>query len=301
MNGTYQLLKSLSRVCCLLSDTGAAKVGNFLGKFFWTLVPGKRKKLAVQNILRSNITKDVKKAEEISKAAGVRFGALGVSMFRFPLLNKENISKYVSIRGKEKLDEALAAGKGCIIAANHCGNWELEGAALALYGYPLLAVGMKQSNDGFDRFIREYRSIPGQTVEYKTGVRDMLRRLKEGYFIGLLYDQDPGETGLISPFLGQKTLTATGPAHFSMMTGCPIFIIFMHQLTDYTYEIIVEDAVYADKSLGKKEAIQKVTDEINKKLGDWIKLHPEDWFWLHNRWKWTDRLYPELKEESCSN
>lgn len=301
MNGTYQLLKSLSRACCFLSDAGAAKVGSFLGQFFWTLVPGKRKKLAVQNILRSNITKDVKKAEEISKAAGVRFGTLGVSMFRFPLLNKENISKYVSIRGKEKLDEALVAGKGCIIAANHCGNWEMEGAALALYGYPILAVGMKQSNDGFDRFIREYRSIPGQTVEYKTGVRDMLRRLKEGYFVGLLYDQDPGETGLISPFLGQKTLTATGPAHFSMMTGCPIFIIFMHQLTDYTYEIIVEDAVYADKSLGKKEAIQKVTDEINKKLGDWIKLHPEDWFWLHNRWKWTDRLYPELKEESCSN
>ena len=42
----------------------------------------------------------------------------------------------------------------------------------------------------------------------------------------------------------------------------------------------------------------QITDDINKRLGDWIKKHPEDWFWLHNRWKWTDRFYPELKEES---
>lgn len=59
---------------------------------------------------------------------------------------------------------------------------------------------MKQSNEGFDKFIREYRSIPGQTVEYKTGVRDMLRRLKEGYFVGLLCDQDPGIPDLFLPF-----------------------------------------------------------------------------------------------------
>lgn len=130
---------------------------------------------------------------------------------------------------------------------------------------------MKQSNEGFDKFIREYRSIPGQTVEYKTGVRDMLRRLKEGYFVGLLCDQDPGDTGLISPFLGRKTLTPTGPAHFALMTGRPVLMAFMHQLTDYTYEIIVEDPIYADKNLGKKESVRQITDDINKRLGDWIK------------------------------
>ena len=102
-----------------------------------------------------------------------------------------------------------AEGKGCILAATHCGNWEMEGAALALYGYPLLSVAMKQNNEEFDRFLCEYRSMPGQTVEYKTGVRDMLRRLKEGYFVGLLCDQDPGDTGILSDFFGEKTLTAT--------------------------------------------------------------------------------------------
>ena len=217
MKGTYRLLKTLGAFCCGLSEENAVKAGDALGKFFWLLVPARRKRLAVANLLRTGLAKDEKEAERIAKASAVRFGPLGVSMFRFPLLTKENISEYVTIRGKEKLDAIKAEGKGCILAATHCGNWEVEGAALALYGYPLLSVAMKQNNEEFDRFLCEYRSMPGQTVEYKTGVRDMLRRLKEGYFVGLLCDQDPGDTGILSDFFGEKTLTATGPAHFSML------------------------------------------------------------------------------------
>lgn len=297
MRGTYRLLKMLGSFCCGLSEKKAIKAGEALGKFFWLLVPGRRKKLAVENILRCHITEDRKEAERIAKASAVRFGPLGVSMFRFPLLTKENISDYVTIQGKEKLDEILASGKGCVLAATHCGNWEVEGAALALYGYPLLSVAMKQKNQEFDRFLCEYRSMPGQTVEYKTGVRDMLRRLKAGYFVGLLCDQDPGDAGIISDFLGQKTLTPTGPAHFSLLCHLPVMTALIHQTAPFRYEIIIDDPITPDEGLNKKEAIQNVTDKINQRLEAWIRKYPEEWFWLHNRWKWTDRLYPELREK----
>ena len=297
MNATYTLLKTLGSFCCGLSEKGAIKAGNALGQFFWLLVPPKRKKLAVENILRCGITTDKKEAERIAKASAVRFGPLGVSMFRFPLLHKDNIEKYVTIQGKEKLDAILASGKGCILAATHCGNWEMEGAALALYGYPLLSVAMKQANQGFDQFLCEYRSMPGQTVEYKTGVRDMLRRLKQGYFVGLLCDQDPGEAGIISDFMGQKTLTPTGPAHFSLMCHLPVMTALIHQKAPFRYEIIIGDPITADEGLNKKEAIQNITDKINERLEAWIRKYPEEWFWLHNRWKWTDRFHPELRKQ----
>lgn len=296
MNITYTFLKVLSRFACILSESGAEKMGKILGNFFWHLVPPKRKKISRENILRAGITKDRAKAEEISKNAARRFGSLGVSMLRFPLLTKENISNYVIIRNKEHLDNILKDKKGCILAANHCGNWEMEGAALALYGYPLLSVGMKQSNEGFDKFICEYRALTGQTIEYKTGVRDMFRRLKEGYFVALLCDQDPGHTGILSELFEQKTLTPTGPAHFSVMTGLPVVTLFIHQTDTFKYEIIVGDPILADIGLGKKEAVQKITDTLNKKLETWVRTYPEEWFWMHNRWKWTDRLHPELKE-----
>lgn len=297
MKGTYTLLKGLGWITVHLSPDGAASMGQWLGNLFWALVPPKRKKLAVANILRAGITKDRKEAERIAKASSVRFGPLAVSMFRFPLLKPSNIQDYVEIEGKEKLDKILASGKGCILAATHCGNWEIEGAALALYGYPLLSVAMKQKNKEFDRFLCEYRSMPGQTVEYKTGVRDMLRRLKEGYFVGLLCDQDPGDTGILSEFLGQKTLTPTGPAHFSLLCNLPVMTALIHEDKRGHYRIIIDEPIEAPEELKKKEAIQYITDEINQRLEKWIRKYPEEWFWLHNRWKWTDRLYPEAKEK----
>lgn len=293
MKGTYALLKCLSRICCGLSPEGAARAGKALGRFFWLCVPPRRKKLAVDNILRTGIAADEKEARRIAKESALRFGPLGVAMFRFPLLTKKNIRDYVTIVGAEKLDAIKESGRGCILAATHCGNWEVEGAALALYGYPLLSVAMKQKNEEFDKFITEYRSLPGQTVEYKTGVRDMLRRLRQGYFVGLLCDQDPGDTGILSPFLGQRTLTATGPAHFAVTTGLPVMTALIHQTGLETYTIIIGDPITADEGVSKKEAIQQITDRINARLEAWIRKYPEEWFWLHNRWKWTDHLYPE--------
>ena len=100
MKGTYRLLKTLGAFCCGLSEENAVKAGDALGKFFWLLVPARRKRLAVANLLRTGLAKDEKEAERIAKASAVRFGPLGVSMFRFPLLTKENISEHVTIQGK---------------------------------------------------------------------------------------------------------------------------------------------------------------------------------------------------------
>lgn len=300
MIGNYFLLKSLSHLCCRMSLQHAEKMGDFLGHFFWACVPHKRKVLAVNNIFRGGITKDPREAERISRKAALRFGNIAVTMFRFPLLTKENIHQFVSIEGEEKLDRLAGEHKGCILAATHCGNWEMEGAALALMGYPLLSVAMKQKNKEFDHFLCEYRSMPGQVIEYKTGVRDMLRRLKEGYFVGLLCDQDPGDTGILSPFLGQPTLTAAGPAHFSLLTKLPVITALIHQTGPWNYHIVIGDPITADPGLKKKEAIQNITDKINVRLGEWIRKYPEEWFWLHNRWKWTDRLYDKKNRQQSA-
>ncbi|HAT56033.1 MAG TPA: lipid A biosynthesis acyltransferase [Veillonellaceae bacterium] len=290
MKGTYAFLKSLSRFSCRLSPQGAERMGRILGLIFWTLVPPKRKQLAEKNILRAGITKNKREARRIARESSLRFGPMAVDMFRFPLLDSRNIRDIVTIEGSEYLDALKKEGKGCILAANHCGNWELEGAALALFGYPLLAVGMKQKNEEFDRFIREYRSIPGETVEYKTGIRDMYRRLKQGYFIGLLCDQDPGNAGIPADLFGEPTLTPTGPAHFSRLCEVPILMLFIHHTGNGHYHITLEPPFWTDSELPKKEAVLKMTSLINSRLEKWIRTYPEEWFWLHNRWKWTDRL-----------
>lgn len=85
MGATYRLLKMLGWAACRLSPSGADAMGRGLGRFFWTFVPPKRKKLAVENIIRAGVTKDRKEAEQIARSSSLRFGPLGISMFRFPL------------------------------------------------------------------------------------------------------------------------------------------------------------------------------------------------------------------------
>ena len=125
-------------------------------------------------------------------------------MFRFPLLNKENIEKYVTITGKEKLDKIKAMNQGCILAANHCGNWEIEGAALSLFGYPILAVGMEQSNKGFDKFLRKYRSMVGQKVEYKRGYEIFINGCEKVILSDFFVIKTPALPVYYLLFLGKK-------------------------------------------------------------------------------------------------
>ena len=75
------------------------------------------------------------------------------------------------------------------------------------------------------------------------------------------------------------------------MTDLPVIPVFIHMKENGLYEIVVEDPLYVRQGKNKKEKVQLLTDEINERLEKWIRTYPEEWFWLHNRWKHTDRLY----------
>lgn len=113
--------------------------------------------------------------------------------------------------------------------ASHAGNWELLGAALAMNGYPLISVAQEQNSKSADTFINEYRALMKQHVTYKTGIRDMVRFLRDGHYIGLLMDQDPGYAGIMVKLFGKDTLTADGPAKLAGIDHYPIICTFIHE------------------------------------------------------------------------
>ena len=131
-----------------------------------------------------------------------------------------------------------------------------------------------------------------QHVMYKTSVRDMVKALKNGAFLGLIMDQDPGENGVLVPFFGYETLTADGPAVLGRMQDVPIIFVTMHY-SPYTgkHELEVHPPLYVEKTDDKKRDVAITTIKLNEFIEDYIRRYPEDWFWLHNRWKWTRRYY----------
>ena len=292
----YTSMKALSAVLCALPYQLQYGIGYLLGQLGWLFTPKKRKRLAIGQILFCRITEDVEEAKRIAKASVTRFGRMIVDVLRYPEIKDGKYKEMFTMDGREYLEDAKADGKGAIVIALHSGNWELLGGILASEGYPLISVAMQQQGDA-DRFINEYRTMMHQHVTYKTGVREMVKELQKGSFIGLIMDQDPGDQGQLVPFFGYETLTPVGPAAMARMQNVPIIPITI-RFDEYTekHEITVHPPIYTEKTDDRKRDITVTLTTLNEWLEDYIRRYPEDWFWLHNRWKWTRRLYGDKIE-----
>ena len=292
----YRFMKLFSAFICLLPMSIQYGIGTILGEIAWLACPRKRKKLAISQILFCNITDDLEEAKTIAKASTTRFGRMIIDVLRYPEIKDGDYRDMIDFQGREYLDDALENGKGAIIAAMHSGNWELLGGVLASEGYPLISVAMEQNGDA-DKFINEYREMMHQHVTYKTGIREMILELKKGSFIGLIMDQDPGKTGVLTPFFGYETLTATGPAVLGRMQDVPIIFVTIHYSPFEDKHIMrAEPPIYAENTEDKKRDIAVTTTKLNEFMEDYIRRFPEDWFWLHNRWKWTRKVYKDQIE-----
>lgn len=282
----YWFLKVLSWIACRFSMSACLAAGKLLGRLTWYGVPGKRKRMGIDNVMRCLGT-DEAEAERIVKASWVQFGPMVMEILRYPELVKEGrMWRHVSIDGLEHLQKVIAEGRGGIIATNHSDSWEIMGAALAQYGVPLVGVAKKQKNRQADRFIIEYRELSGMHITYSSDVREMFRMIKEGWLIGLIMDQDPSlKDGVILDFFGRKTNCVTGPATLARFQNAPIFPGQIQHRPDGGHHITIYPPLYVQKTKNKQEDIRRTMQQLVNILEQQIRRYPEDWFWLHDRWK----------------
>jgi len=279
----YKIVKIMSSIVSMLPRAVWQTIGKILGEVCWLLVPSKRKTMALENIMRS-LSLDKMEALRIAKKSTTRFGKMFMEVLYMPKLNKDNIKQYVHIENPEYLTEALAHGKGAVLATAHSGNWELLGAALAMYGFPLVAVVQKQTNADMDQFINENRTKAGMHITYKTGVRDMIRMLGEGRIIGLLMDQDAHD-GVFVKFFDRLASTPPGAAALARMKEAPIVPAFITENADGSHTGILHPPVWVQKTSSREEDILVTTEQLTSIIEQHIRKVPHEWFWLHNRWK----------------
>lgn len=280
----YFLLKTFSRIACMLPDSLLRQLGDFIGVLLWPLVPQKRRIMAVNNAMQA-LGLDRRAATAIVKASAARFGRMFFEVLTLPKLNKENIGRHVIIEGREHMEEAYSHGRGVIIASAHSGNWELIGPTLALNGFPVVGVAQKQTNNAMDRLINELRTLSGMKITYKDGVRDMVSLLGQGMAIGLIMDQDAKEQGVFADFLGRSAATPAGPVSLARLKGAPIVPILITANADGTHTLIIHPAVWLTKTAARDHDYLVTTEKLNMIICEHIRAHPSEWFWLHNRWK----------------
>ena len=285
---SYYIVLLISKISCLLPWSLCRRLGSLIAQILWPLVPERRKKMSRENIMRC-LKVDEAEAERISKASAVQFGSILFEVLRFPVL-KNTMKSHVKIEGlhylTDYINSADRGGKGAVIATCHSDNWELMGGAFAQYGISLVGVAKKQKSSGMDKFINEYRTLIGMHITYKTGVREMYQMLAEGWFIGLIMDQDTNRhDGVIVKFFNEPTNYMPGAASMSRFKDVPVFPAFMHRNEDGTHTLIVQPPIYVNKTKDKREDIRKTTQQLAALIEEHIRKYPEQWFWLHDRWK----------------
>ncbi len=187
--------------------------------------------------------------------------------------------------GYAALDQALAAGRGAIAVTGHLGNFELGGRILAAR-YRLLDVVKPQRNPAFERVLQDMRRRHGiATVPMDHALRPVLAHLRGGGLVSLLVDQDAGASGLTLDFLGRPASTWAGAARIALKVGCPVVpVAILRQGDGHVFHI--GPAIDPPTATGDRERdVRTCMQAINDRLGAWVREHPEQWFWVHRRWK----------------
>lgn len=191
-----------------------------------------------------------------------------------------------SVEGKNILDELKRSGKGAIILTGHIGNWELLAAWLAQSGYPLTAVVRNPDDPNLSEMITAYRTRVGvASFEKNFVMKEAVRFAKRGGFLGLLPDQAWNVTGVHSRFLGHYCYTAGGPAAIAHLAQVSVVPVVSYRISPFRHKVIISAPVPMEKRLERSDSIQANTERMNKILEEMILRAPEQWLWLHRRWK----------------
>lgn len=188
---------------------------------------------------------------------------------------------------RDVLDHALARGKGVVFVSGHVGNWELLARRVALAGYPCNTIAKEASDPHTTALIEGFRASANLKSIWrgKSGAaKEMLRVLKSGGILGLLIDQDTKVQSVWVPFFGQPAKTPRAAADLALRTGAAVVLGFCQRDDDRRYRLSMREVPLPTE--GDEEAkVLALTAAMSFGIETAIRTHPEQWVWMHQRWK----------------
>jgi KDO2-lipid IV(A) lauroyltransferase len=224
-------------------------------------------------------------------------GWMAAEFARFPRLTRENIEEVVLLEGHENFLEGQRRGKGVLYLTGHIGAWELSSFAHALYGYPLHYMARPLDNQHLDALVNKYRCASGNEPIFKNeSARVMLRILKSGGTVGILADQNTmPEEGVFVDFFGKFACTTTGLARVALHTGAAVVPGYAYwDESIQKYHLRFEPPVELIRTGDTERDVFENTQRFTRVIEEIIRKHPDQWVWIHQRWKNRPKGEPPL-------
>lgn len=258
------------------------RLGRVIGELGWRFVRRHRRK-ALENIA---IAFPEWPHERRRKTIHDMFLHLGASLFEIvwlPKLNENYLNKTTTYEGVDRVLEIARSGRPVVIFTGHCGNWEWLAAAIARAGLPLTALQRERDEGGLNDFIRDIRAANGvKTIDRGSpgAGRDLIHALRTGV-LGFLIDQSVRVESVNVPFFGRPAQTPVGPAKIAIRAGACAVPVFIERRADGTHLARFLEPV----ELNRNDDPVALTALMTKAIEDQIRRAPEQWVWMHDRWR----------------
>ena len=229
--------------------------------------------------------------KEIRKIAFCTYKSFAITLIEilcFPSLSGKKAASLVEFTDLELVKKRYSEKKGVIILSAHFGNWELEGAAFThVTGISMAGVAKYQRNPYVTKWLEDARTKLGNKVIYMgVSVRQIYAELKSGGIIALVADQRADQDAIRVDFFGRSTTVYAGPAVMALKLKSPMFMIVPIRQKDYKYIVNPVEISFDDLPESEEEKIVEISRRHTKLLESIIREHPEQWLWMHKRWKY---------------
>ena len=255
------------------------------------------REVGMRNLAMVFPEKSVAERKRILRGEFTSLGRQLAELCQFPRYTPENVEEVVVYDGLENYERAYARGKGVLFLTAHFGGWELSAFAHSLHGHRVNIVMRPMDNQYLDRMLQSYRTMHGNKVVPKDDfVRGLLAAMKAGETVGILMDTNmTPPQGVFVNFFGIPACTASGLARIALRTDAavvPGFTIWDEKLGKYRLQF--DPAIELARTGDVEADILTNTQKFNDVIEGFVRRYPEQWLWVHRRWKTRPEGQPPL-------
>jgi len=278
----FWLYRLASGALCLLPLKMVFQLGWVMGALAWFFARPYRR-LVLRNL--EIAFGEEKSRAEVRALARKHFATLGANLFasiKLPKLSRAQIERIVKVEGIETMDAGTIVNGGFVMVISHLGNWEMFAQLTPIiFKCPVGTIYQALGNSHIDTEVRRDRARLGLALfERKEGFAAATKFIRAGGAVGVLVDQHAGDAGLWCPFFNRLASTSTLAATLALRTGA-----WLVPAAVYTDGVARWRCVIRGQMKPHGQGAEAITTRINEMLEEQIRVKPEDWFWVHNRWK----------------
>lgn len=280
----YRILRGICRGAAKLSIPATMFIGRNLGKLAFKVV-NRHRETVLAEMARCFPGDNRDELQERLCRVFQHMGMNYLEVFRWIGGKADELANRIRPVGKENMEAALARGRGVLVLTAHTGNWDLMGL-WAARNYPLTIISKTLRNPGVNRFWMEARAASGlNIVPARKSYRACLSVMKKNGLLGFILDQNTlRKDGVFVDFFGKPACTTPGLAFLAAHAQSPVVPVFMFRQLDGSHRVHVLPLIEppADRT---EKAIQEATQRYTKVIEDVIRRHPDQWIWMHRRWR----------------